>query len=374
MAADYQVVIIGAGVVGLATARALGNNGVESVLIIEKDQKFGTGISSRNSEVIHSGIYYPLDTLKSKYCIRGRDLLYDYCPGQNVYHKQCGKIIVAQENQKSDLEKLFLLGKYKNMGDMKWLEKNEIQDFEPSVSSSFGLFIPKTGIIDSHELMNAFYQESTQSNHDYLFKSEVLDISYKNSLYTIEINSPNGESEFATCNWVINAAGLRSDLVSNMLIPTDQTPTLVFSKGVYFSLTPNWSNLFNHLVYPLPDKDHRSLGVHVSFDRIGQVKLGPDAHFLKERIEDYSIDESLRNIFFESASQYLPGLQIEELSPNFSGIRPKIDSINHTFQDFYIRHEIDKGYPGFINLIGIDSPGLTSAIAIGEDVASWVQK
>jgi len=371
--ADYQVVIIGAGVVGLATARALANLGYKSVLIIEKDKQFGTGISSRNSEVIHSGIYYPLVTLKSKFCILGRDLLYDYCPQQNVTYQQCGKIIVADANQKNELEKLLLLGNYKNMGEMKWLSSDEIRDIEPTVKSDYGLLIPKTGIVDSHELMNAFYQESIQADHDYLFKATVVDIQYNNSIYSIDIKSTADDIETVTSQWVINAAGLGSDLISDLIIPSDQTPNHVFSKGVYFSLSSKWNNQFSHLIYPMPDKDHRSLGVHISFDRNGLSKLGPDAHFLKSKVEDYSIDPSFQSIFFEAASQYLPDLQYDDLSPGFSGIRPKIDSPNHTFQDFYIHHEKDKGYPGFINLIGIDSPGLTSSIAIGEEISRWVQ-
>jgi len=370
---DYQVVIIGAGVLGLGIARALANQGCESVLIVEKEKQFGTGISSRNSEVIHSGIYYPLDTLKSKYCIQGRDLLYDYCHQHNVTYRQCGKIIVASAYQKNELEKLMLLGKYKNMGNMKWLSSDEICEIEPTVKSDYGLFIPKTGIVDSHELMNSFYQESNQADHDYLFMATVVDIRFKDSIYSIDLKSTADNIETVTSDWVINAAGLGSDVISNLIIPEDQTPTLVYSKGVYFSLSSKWNNQFTHLIYPMPDKDHRSLGVHISFDQNGMSKLGPDAHFLKSRVEDYSVDPSFQSIFFEAASHYLPNLQYDDLSPGFSGIRPKIDSPDHTFQDFYIHHEKDKGFPGFINLIGIDSPGLTSSIAIGEEISRWIQ-
>ena len=371
-ASDYQIIIIGAGVVGLAVARALAEKGKQSVLIIDRETGFGRGISGRNSEVIHSGIYYPQNTLKSKYCIKGRDLLYQYCASNNVFHQNCGKIIIADEYQEEALIKLFHLGESKNLGALKLLSKKEISHHEPNINGVIGLLIESTGIIDAHGLMSSFYQRSNSSNHDYLFQSTILGCKKTQNGYQLTIQSPAAELEKVTCDWVINAAGLNSDLISNMILPVKSTPELIFSKGFYFSLASRWRNRFNHLIYPIPDKDHRSLGIHLSFDQTGRVKLGPDAHFLHERIEDYSMDESLMKPFYEAASQYIIGLKIEDLVPDFSGIRPKIKNENYSFADFYIAHEEEKGFPGWINLIGIDSPGLTSAIAIGEEIERWI--
>ena len=369
---DYQIVIIGAGAVGLAISRALAERGNKSVLIVDRDPGFGRGISSRNSEVIHSGIYYPIDSLKSKYCIMGRELLYQYCEANKVFHQRCGKIIIADEHQKESLMDLFHLGESKNMGDLKILSKKKISHYEPDINGSIGLRIDSTGIIDAHGLMNSFYQKSIASNHDYLFQSTVMDCEPTQNGYQLTIKSPADDLEKVTSEWVINAAGLNSDIISNMIIPENSTPDLIFSKGFYFSLASRWKNRFNHLIYPMPDKDQRSLGIHLSFDQTGSVKLGPDAHFLPHRTEDYSMDESLLKQFFEEASKYIVGLDIEDLTPNFSGIRPKIKAVDYSFADYYIAHEKENGFPGWINLIGIESPGLTSAIAIGEEIARWV--
>jgi L-2-hydroxyglutarate oxidase LhgO len=371
---DYQIAIIGAGAVGLAISRALAEKGNKSVLIVDRDPGFGRGISSRNSEVIHSGIYYPIDSLKSKYCIMGRELLYQYCEANKVFHQRCGKIIIADEHQKESLMDLFHLGESKNMDNLKVLSKKEISYLEPDINGSIGLRIDSTGIIDAHGLMNSFYQKSIASNHDYLFQSTVMDCAPTQNGYQLTIKSPADDLEKVTSEWVINAAGLNSDIISNMIIPENSTPDLIFSKGFYFSLASRWRNRFNHLIYPMPDKDQRSLGIHLSFDQTGSVKLGPDAHFLSDRKEDYSMDESLLKHFFEEASKYIVGLDIEDLTPNFSGIRPKIKTNDYSFADYYIAHEKENGFPGWINLIGIESPGLTSAIAIGEEIARSVNE
>jgi len=370
---DYKIVIIGAGVVGLAIARSLARLKIDSVLVIEKESNYGRGISSRNSEVIHSGIYYPINTLKSKYCIKGRKLIYNYCKVNNIYHKQCGKIIVAKKNQKQELQALMDLGQHAQINSIKWLTKKDISKLEGLVEADYGIYIPETGIIDSHGLMNSFYNESVNINHDYLFKSELIGCSKINRGYEIHLKTPATSTEIVKCDWIINASGLNSDLIAHKIMGNQITPSLVYSKGYYFSLNNKWHNKFSHLIYPIPDKDQHSLGIHISFNKKGHVKLGPDAHFLKNRNENYSMDESLLHIFYKAALQYIPNLNIEDLSPDYSGIRPKINSKGYTFQDFYIQHEIENSFPGLINLIGIDSPGLTSAIAIGEDIASWIE-
>ena len=372
MTPDYRVVIIGAGVVGLAAARALAEKRIESVLIIESEPNFGRGISGRSCEVIHSSIYNPENSYKTTFCIRGRNLLYDYCETNNIDHQRIGKIIIANESQENALKDLYQLGISKRMDDLRLLTAKEIKDLEPFIQGTLGLFVPSTGIVDSHQLMSHFQQKSVDSNHDYLYKSRVRHCESVPGGYRLMIQSPSEQLESVTSAWVINAAGLNSDHISNLIIPKKLTPEIQFSKGNYFSLSNQWKNRFSHLVYPLPDVKHGSLGIHLSFDQTGSVKLGPDAHFLESNVEDYSIDESLLSTFYEAASAYIVGLEKNDLSPDFTGIRPKLRSKSPGFDDFYISHEKDKGFPGWINLIGIDSPGLTAAIAIGEEVAGWV--
>jgi L-2-hydroxyglutarate oxidase LhgO len=369
---DYHIVIIGTGVVGLSIARSLANIKIDSVLVIEREETFGRGISSRNSEVIHSGVYYPPNSMKAKYCIRGREKLYEYCKRNNVWHTQCGKLIIGQENQFNELKKLYENGLENGVPEMKLLKKNEIRKLEPIISADSALFVGCTGILSAHELMSSFYNNSVKMNHDYLFKTEVIDCDYLNDMYTVHLRNPQGETETVTSNWVINSGGLQSDIIAEMMNET-VFPTLTYSKGCYFTLSSKWKNAFNHLIYPLPDKSKGSLGIHVSFDKDGRIKLGPSAEWLNEKIEDYIVNPYLINSFFKEGKTYINELELSDLTPDYSGIRPKIGTPENPYSDFYINHEINKGFPGFINLIGIESPGLTASIAIGEDVAKWIK-
>lgn len=372
MNVDYDIIIIGAGVMGLSIARSLGKLGYESVLLIDKEKKIGTGISSRSSEVIHSGIYNAPESLKSKLCIEGRDLLYDYCEKNNIYYKNCGKIIISGKNEKNTLLKLYELGKNKGLKDIKILDKEEIQNLEPNICSDFGLLINETGIVDSHSLMNSFYNKSLKFNHDYLFATTVQNVLYEESKYKVFLKTINYEEENVTSKWIINAAGLYSDSIFNMLACESSSPNLYFNKGNYFSLSSSWRNNFKHLIYPLPAKNHQTLGVHITFDKSGNVRLGPDSSFMTNKVEDYSVDEKLLNKFYEGASKYIIGLNKDDLSPDYAGIRPKIQSSDYNVNDFYICHEVSKGFKGWINLIGIESPGLTSCISIANMVTSWI--
>ncbi len=368
---DYEVIIIGAGVVGLAVARSLAKAGKDSVLIIEKEETFGRGISSRNSEVIHSGIYYPTNSLKTKYCISGREILYAYCKKKNLWYHQCGKLVIAQNNQLNELETLYENGLANGVPDLKIIVKDDISKLEPNISAESALFIGCTGILSAHELMTSFYDESIRVDHDYLFKTELKDCEFKNDRYSLHLLNASGDLETVTSNWVVNAGGLHSDIIAGML-NENEFPKLTYSKGSYFSLSSKWRNSFSHLIYPLPDETRDSLGIHVSFDRDGRVKLGPHAEWERDRNEDYSVNSDLISSFYEEARMYINSLELSDLTPDFSGIRPKIGTPENPYADFYIHHEKDKGFPGWINLIGIESPGLTASIAIGEDVAKWI--
>ncbi|MEA1881540.1 MAG: NAD(P)/FAD-dependent oxidoreductase [Candidatus Marinimicrobia bacterium] len=368
----YDVVIIGAGVIGLAIARAIGEILHKSVLIIEKEESFGRGISSRNSEVIHSGIYYQPDSLKAEYCTRGRDLTYYYCEKHNIWINRCGKIVVGKNHQLEELEALYASAQKNGVPEVRIIDQKEINKLESKIKGDIALYVDCTGIVSAHDLMASFYKISQDNDHDYLFKSKVVNASQGENGYELVIENPQGEIETVSSQWVINAAGLEGDMVAEML--GDGFPRLRYSKGCYYKLSSKWRGAFNHLVYPLPDKARGSLGIHLSFDETRMPKLGPSAHWMKDREENYDVEESLLDQFYEEGNRYIRGLKKEDLSPDYAGIRPKIWMNKNPMPDFYISHEADKGYPGWVNLIGIESPGLTSAIAIGEDVAQWVNE
>jgi len=370
---DYEIIIIGAGAVGLAVARALANSGKGSVLIVEKEETFGRGISSRNSEVIHSGIYYPPNSLKTKYCISGREKLYAYCKEKNIWYMQCGKLLLAQENQMSELNRLYENGLINGVPGLKMMDQNELSKLEPNIMGESALLVGCTGILSSHDYMVSFYNESTQMDHDYLFKTKLKECNHSNDRYTLHLLNPQGKVETVTSDWVINAGGLQSDIIAGMLNHNRNSfPKITYSKGCYFSLSTKWRNAFSHLIYPMPDNTRGSLGIHISFDQNMTPKLGPSAEWMENRIEDYTVNNDLNIIFFEETKTYIKGLELSDLTPDFSGIRPKMGTPENPYADFYIQHEKDRGYPGWINLIGIESPGLTASIAIGEDVARWI--
>jgi L-2-hydroxyglutarate oxidase LhgO len=369
---DYDVVIIGAGVVGLAVARELGETSHKRVLVIEKESSFGKGISSRNSEVIHSGIYYPHDSLKATFCTRGRDLIYDFCEKHHVWYTRCGKLVITEDHQLDDLEELYNRSIKNGVPDTRIIGKKELSALEPHICGAGALFVGCTGIMSSHEFMVTLHRISASKEHDYLFMTDVVGINQMTDGYKVDIRNAEGDIEHVSSEWVINSGGLNSDLIAQMLGDNTSFPTLRYSKGCYFKLSSKWRGQFNHLVYPLPDKKHGSLGIHLSFDQTRSVKLGPSAHWLDDRIENYDVDESLTHLFHMGAARYIKNLSLEDLSPDFTGIRPKIYHEDNPLSDFYISHEEDKGYPGWINLIGIESPGLTAALAIGEEVAGTV--
>lgn len=368
---DYKVVIIGGGVIGLAVARALAERNESSVLIIEKEGDYGRGTSSRNSEVIHSGIYYFEGSEKAEYCVEANQRLYDYCIKENVWHNRCGKLIVAQKGQEAGLDLLLRQANQNGVQDVRTLTRTEIVKLEPDVSAESALLLESTGIISAHELMTAFYRESQSADQDILYRYQVRDINQLEGFYSIDIEGQASITEKVRADWVVNAGGLFSAEIAGFVM-NENVPELRFSKGDYFNLTSHWRNRFHHLIYPLPDEEHDSLGIHLSFDQSGSGKLGPSAVWLDELSENYKVDLNLGDTFFHEARQYLHNLQFEHLSPGYSGIRAKYFPPGKNNADFYIKHESDAGLEGWINLVGIDSPGLTAAITIGEYAAKCI--
>ena len=373
MKKDYNIIIIGAGVIGLAIANCLAKRKIKSVLIIDNGESFGRGISSRNSEVIHSGIYYPKGSLKQKLCLKGRELLYEFCRLNNVWFNQCGKLIIAQKDELRALEHLYKNAIDNEIGNVDIIDSKIIRKNNDLISTYSALQVNSTGIVSCHDLMHAFFNSSKDGDHDYLFKSSVVD-AYKISYgFELDINNANNEIEKVTSEIVINAAGLSSDKIGNLVLKTDSLiPKIIYSKGCYFKLSPKWKNKFKQLVYPVPDYSNQALGIHVTIDKDNYARLGPNAFILEQRIEDYYVEPNLVKEFYNKAKKYIPTLNMEDLTPDYSGIRPKILENQQTFNDFYIKNETKNGLEGWINLIGIESPGLTSSMAIGEKVMELI--
>ncbi|MDD4878774.1 MAG: NAD(P)/FAD-dependent oxidoreductase [Candidatus Nanoarchaeia archaeon] len=364
---ESDITIIGAGVVGLAMASQFAN---ENTFIIEKNTCFGMETSSRNSEVIHSGVYYQKDSLKSVLCIQGNSLLYEFCERYNIAHRRIGKIIVANnELDEKGLESLMKNATLCGVNDIRELSKKEICAMEPNISASSALLSPNTGILDSHGLMSCYAALAKEKGANIIYNAMVEGIELISGGYKITINSPSGRESF-TSQKVINAAGLHSDEIASLAgVDLDKEKyNLHYCKGDYFSISGRHKNSVNRLVYPVANKDSAGLGVHLTLDLAGQMRIGPDTAYLNDRRLDYTVNMAKKEMFFISAKSFLPFLEPEDLEPAFSGIRPKLQGPNDGFCDFIIHEESEKGLPGLINLIGIESPGLTASLAIAKYV------
>ena len=367
-----DIAIIGAGVVGLATSYALSES-PKDVLVIEKHPSFGQETSSRNSEVIHAGLYYKKDSLKAKTCIRGKKLLYSLCEEENIPYKKLGKLVIAPtKDGVPKIENVLKNAEECGVNNLKPLNKNDIKKLEPSVEAEGGFFSPDTGIIDSHSLMDFFYQKSKARGVNFAFSVEVTGIEKEKDYYKIVVKEPKGEEFSFEAKNVINSAGLFSDKVSGFLgiDPKKYGYEIHYCKGQYFRISHPGKFSINHLIYPPPtDID---LGIHLTRDLGGGLRLGPDAKYVGDI--DYMINEKDKDTFFDSVSKFLPSLTKDELTPDTVGVRPKLQRPDEDFRDFVIKDETDKGFPGFINLIGIESPGLTSSLSIAEIVKNIVDK
>ena len=369
---DFDVVIIGAGVVGLAVGRSLVKV-TTNTCIIDQNQSYGMETSSRNSEVIHSGIYYPKNSLKSKLCIEGNQLIYDYCDEKLIPYKNCGKLIIA--NDKNGLNDLQLLkNNAEELGIVsKLLNKDEIKVIEPLINADYALKIKSSGVVDSHALMTALYCEISDNNLMIAYKTKVIDIFHISGGYEIEIKNPDGTIEKITTKVLINCAGLGATSISVMLGLESNNYKTQYWKGSYFWINNNKSKLINSLIYPVPNKNLSGLGIHTTKDLSGRVKLGPDAEYLGESEKfDYSVSIDKKWEFYECCKEYLPFLKLDDIEPDFSGVRPKLQKPGEPFKDFVIKNEKSKGFVNFINLLGIESPGLTSSLSIGKYVINII--
>ncbi len=368
--------VIGAGVVGLAVARALARAGRE-VVIVEAAQTIGTGTSSRNSEVIHAGIYYPQGSRKAALCVAGNRALYAYCAERGVAHRRCGKLIVATaEAQVAELQAIEARAIANGVTDLRWLSAAEAQAIEPAVRCVRALFSPSTGIVDSHGLMLALLGEAEQHGAMLALNSPVLSgrVTSEGIVIRTETRSDtdgdkDGGMELLASH-VINSAGLQAQAVAASIegFPAAQVPPCFYAKGNYYSLAG--CSPFSRLVYPVPEPG--GLGVHVTLDLAGQARFGPDVEWVNEI--DYRVDPARAQRFYAAVRAYWPELPDDALLPAYSGIRPKLGPAGspESSADFRIEDASVHGVPGLVQLFGIESPGLTSALVIGETLAHSV--
>jgi Predicted dehydrogenase len=365
---DADITIIGAGVIGLAIAEKVSENH-DNVFLIEKHLSFGQETSSRNSEVIHAGIYYTKDSLKARLCLEGKWLLYDYCNKYDVPFNNCGKLIVATSQKEIAIIEGIRQTAIKNgVDDLLVLGREQIAELEPNIFAIKALFSPSTGIIDSHSLMKQYETNAINNGCQIVYGSEVTAISRIKNGYKIDLFDADKKIYSFTTRIIINSAGLTSDKVSEMVGITDDNLKILFCKGEYFRINPPKNRLIKRLVYPVPHPNMEGIGIHVTIDMGGGVKLGPDVKYLESNIYDYKLTGSKQEAFYRSAKKFLPFLEFDDIAPEMAGIRPKIQKPGEPLRDFYIMEETNRGFPGFINLIGMESPGLTSSIAIARYV------
>lgn len=354
-----DTLIIGAGVIGLAIAAELAKKN-EDIVVVEKEASFGRHTSSRNSEVIHSGIYYPQNTLKATLCVRGVQLLYDYLEAHNIAYNKCGKLIVASDKaEEVELQKLKVNGEKNGVTGLTLINQKLCRAMEPLIKAESALLVLATGIMDTHGLMRSLEQEAEANDAFIVYDMEVVSIQKDEDKYHVGF----ADGEIFEVRRLINAAGLWSDKIAEMIgIDTNKhNLQLHWCKGEYYKTSKVKG--VKHLIYPVPDDI--SLGIHLTIDLAGNCRFGPSAYYVDQL--NYAMDESFKNEFVLSINKYLD-LPEDYLDLDDSGIRPKLQKPGDKFRDFYIKAEDEKGYHNFINIIGIESPGLTAALAIAEYV------
>jgi L-2-hydroxyglutarate oxidase LhgO len=355
-------VVIGAGAVGLAVARALARSGRE-VVILEAADAFGTETSSRNSEVIHAGIYYPAGSLKARLCVQGRRQLYAYCEERGIAHRRCGKLIVAngdaQIAQLAGIERHALAN---GVEELQMLDAGQARALEPALRCDAALLSPVTGIIDSHSLMLALLGDAQDHGAMLALRSPLLGARAVPGGFVLRVGGD--EPMELTARELINSAGLHAPALAARIegLPAASLPTGRLCKGNYFTLAGRPP--FSRLIYPVPES--AGLGVHLTLDLAGQGRFGPDVQWIDEI--DYAVDPRRSEGFEQAIRSYWPGLPDGALAPDYSGIRPKINGPTEAAADFAIQSSADHCLPGLVNLFGIESPGLTSCLAIGAEV------
>ena len=352
---SVDAIVIGAGVVGLAVARELARAGHETI-ILEAEDAIGTHTSSRNSEVIHAGIYYPKGSLKARACVAGKELLYEYCVAHGVPHRRSGKLIVATDSsQMEELRQIQKKAHANGVTDVVWMEKAQALALEPALSCVAALYSPSTGIIDSHALMLSYLGDAEDRGAMLALRTGLIGAQVAADGFVLHTNEMDIRSRI-----LVNSAGLRAPSVARMIegYEKEKAPGEFYAKGNYYSLTGR--SPFSRLVYPVPEPG--GLGVHVTLDMAGQARFGPDVEWI-DRI-DYTVDAKRAERFYAAIRRYWPGLADGALAPGYAGIRPKTAGPGAPAPDFEVQGPRAHRVPGLVNLFGIESPGLTASLAL----------
>jgi L-2-hydroxyglutarate oxidase LhgO len=365
---ETGIAVIGAGVVGLACAAALAQNG-HDVVVLERNAGVGRETSARNSGVIHAGLYYPRGSRKAELCVAGRIALYERCRARGIAHRRTGKLVIASASDEvSALEVLAARGEANGVPDLRLLDAREVRALEPRVRAVAALLVPQTGIVDAHELCSSYQAELESCGGRVVLRTSVCGLARDARGWRVGTRDDTGERTVLRARSVVNAGGLEADRIATLagIDVGDAGYALQLCKGDYFAIAPALGRLSDHLIYPLPPADG-GLGVHVTVDLGGRFRLGPDACYVDA--PSYDVDAANAERFAASVRRYLPEIRAEHLSPDGAGVRPKLQGPGQPFRDFVIAEESARGLPGLVNLIGIESPGLTAAGAIADAVA-----
>lgn len=372
MAMRFDTLVIGAGVVGLAVARRLAGAG-QSVLVVERHERAIQETSSRNSQVLHAGLYYPPDSLKARLCVRGNASLAAYCDAKGVPFSRVGKLIVATEAaEEAELDRLLAQGLANGVPGLTRLDGARVAQLEPQVRAVSALFSASTGALDVHALAAALEAEAKDAGATFAFRHRVARSARDGAEYRLELEVPEGGTLPLHAARVVNSAGLDADAVAAALgIDVDAAGyRLHWAKGRY--ARARLPAPVRHHVYPVPAKHLAGLGVHLTVGLEGDVRLGPDVQFLAERRQNYTVDEAMLPAFHAAARRYLPALERSQLSVDQAGIRPKLSGPGEPFRDFVVAEEAARGLPGVVSLLGIESPGLTCCLELADEVARLV--
>lgn len=378
-----DITIVGAGVIGLAVARQLvleRRVGKRTIVLLDQERSFGQHTSSRNSEVIHAGIYYPSGSLKARLCVRGKALLYDYCQRYGIAHRACGKLIVAQPGEEAALEALREQALANGVDDLDILDRAQIRDLEPDIQGSAALLSPSTGIVDSHQFMQSLLTAAEQAGVLFTPLTSVTALRRAGNGFDIAVSASDGRQASAYrfhSRALINCAGLWAGEIAALLYRATQSdatrsdagfrpPPSYWCKGDYFSY--HGPARFKHLVYPLPEAGTRGLGVHATLDLGNQIRFGPDSYYLDGM--DYTVDGGKAETFAAAIRRYLPSIAASQLRPAYAGIRPKLAGPGEPAADFMIATANGERSDTELHLLGIESPGLTASLALAEEVAS----
>jgi len=360
-----QVLVVGAGVVGLAVARAAARNGHE-VIVAEATKGIGNGVSSRNSEVIHGGMYYPTGSLRAVHCPRGRRLMYEFCASHGVPHRKCGKLIVATEDAEvAKMEAILKQGLANGVEGFKLIDGAAARAMEPALNCVAALHSPETGIVDSHSFMRALQGDLEDRGGAIAFNTKVERQIHTQAGWVVRFSG--SESGELAVDVVVNSAGLGAKTLARHTedYPQDRVPRLVLARGNYFGYAGR--PVFSRLVYPAPRIDG-GLGTHVTLDLAGRMRFGPDVEWIDE--ENYNVNPERAKSFYASIRRYWPGLPDNSLQPDYAGVRPKLTGPGEPAADFMIEDPAHHGLPGLVHMFGIESPGLTSSLSLADAVVA----